>query len=116
MKKFSMSMMILIFAMTIALVGTGSAGIFGPDKAETKKSGATTEQAMPAGKQLTLSGTIDANSRFINNTGEVFALADNEKSKEVKSLQGQKVEIKGTVMEKAGKKTVEVIEYNILEN
>jgi hypothetical protein len=115
MKKLLMTTMALMFAVTVALVGTGSAGMFGSDKAETE-SGAATEQAIPAGEQLILSGTIDANSRFVDDRGEVFALADNEKSMEVKSLQGQKVEIKGTVMEKAGQKTVEVIEYNILGN
>jgi hypothetical protein len=115
MKKLLMTTMALMFALTVALVGTGSAGMFGSDKAEPE-SGAATEQATPAGEQLTLSGTIDANSRFVDDKGEVFALANNEKSMEVKSLQGQKVEIKGTVMEEAGQKTVEVTEYNILGN
>jgi len=104
-----MTTMALLFALTVALVGTGSAGMFGSDKAETES-----EQAI-LGEQFTLSGTIDANSQFIDDQGTVFTLADNEKSLEVKSLQGQKVEIKGTVMEEAGQKTVAVTEYTILE-
>jgi hypothetical protein len=102
--------MALLFALTVALVGTGSAGMFGPDKAETES-----DQAILGGEQFTLSGTIDANSQFVDDQGQLFTLADNEKSLEVKSLQGQKVEIKGTVMEEAGQKTVAVTEYTILE-
>jgi hypothetical protein len=109
MKKIMMTTMALVFALTVALVGTGSAGIFSSDKAETES-----DQAV-LGEQLTLSGTIDANSQFVDDQGQVFALADNEKSLEVKSLQGQKVEIKGTVMEEAGQKTVVVTEYTIQE-
>ncbi len=101
---------------TMALVGTANAGIFSSDKDKSDKSGAATEQAMPAGEQLSMSGTIDANSRFVGDNGEVFTLADNEKSMEVKALQGQKLEIKGTVMEEGGQKTVKVTDYNIVGN
>jgi hypothetical protein len=84
-------------------------------KPATEEVIAAAEQAMPAGEQLILSGTIDENSQFVDEQGEIFTLANNDKGLEVKSMSGMKVEIKGTVMEKEGQKTVEVIDYNILK-
>ena len=84
-------------------------------KPEAEKVVAAVEETMPADDQLTLSGTIDENSQLVNEQGEIFTLADNDKGMEVKAMNGMKVEIKGTVMEEEGQKTVEIIEYNILK-
>ncbi|MCP4340474.1 MAG: hypothetical protein GY799_16690 [Desulfobulbaceae bacterium] len=133
MKKSMVYTMTLLLASTLSFVGTSNAGWFGSgDKAKEKSEVvspavsdqaepateeviAAAEQAMPAGEQLILSGTIDENSQFVDEQGEIFTLANNDKGLEVKSMSGMKVEIKGTVMEKEGQKTVEVIDYNILK-
>lgn len=99
MKKFIIFMMAVMFVSTLSLVGMGNAA----------------QQATPAGEQLVLSGMIDENSQFVDDKGEIFNLASNEKSMEVKSMNGMKVEIRGTVMEEEGKKTIEVTDYNILK-
>jgi hypothetical protein len=122
MKKLILKTLALLFAVTLSLVGTTQAGWFGSDdkaeKAETKTESPVSvapDANLPAGEELSLSGTIDENSRFIDEQGEIFNLADNDKGMEVKALTGQKVEIKGTVMEAEGEKTVEVTEYSIIE-
>lgn len=119
MKKVLWYTIALVFAGTLALFGTSSAGIYGSDDEPEAKSPAAppaaTEEALPAGEAVTLSGTIDENSNFVADTGDSYALSDNDKSTELKALTGKKVEIKGTVMEEEGKKSVEVTEYNILE-
>ncbi len=116
MKKLLMFTMALMFTVTMALVGTANAGLFGSDKDKSDQAGAATAQAASAGEQLSMSGTIDDHSRFVDDKGEIFALADNEKSMEVRALQGQKIAIKGTVMEDGGQKTVKVTDYNIVGN
>jgi hypothetical protein len=123
-------MMTALFAVTLSVAGISNASWFGSDdKAETKSestapaasvksdaaSPAASDEVLPADKQLTLSGTIDENSQFVDKKGEIFNLANNDKGMEVKSLTGKQIEIKGTVMERAGLKIVDVKEYKILE-
>ncbi|HSO19063.1 MAG TPA: hypothetical protein VLT88_06380, partial [Desulfosarcina sp.] len=62
-----------------------------------------------------LSGTINENSQFVDNSGRSFELADTEQGMEVKSLVGRRVEIRGTVMEEMGERIVEVNDYKLLE-
>lgn len=130
MKTLITYMTTVLFAVTLSLAGISNASWFGSDdKAETKSesaapaasvkpdaaSPAASDKIMPADKQLTLSGTIDENSQFIDKKGEIFNLVNNDKGMEVKSLAGKQIEIKGTVMEREGLKIVEVKEYKILE-
>ena len=119
MKKLILSTLALLITVTLSLVGTTNAGWFGSDeKAETTSesaASATPEGEIAAGEELSLSGTIDENSQFVDELGEIYNLANNDKGMEIKSLTGQKVEIKGTVMEAEGQKTVEVTEYNIIQ-
>lgn len=97
-----------LFVSTLTLAGTAVTTLNATQQADP-----AVEQA--AATEQVLRGTIDANSQLIDEKGEVFNLANNDKGMEVKSMSGMKVEIKGTVMEKEGQKVVEVIEYNILK-
>lgn len=126
MKKLLWYAIALVFTGTLALSGTSNAGIFGSDDEPEAKSPAApieepaippaaSEKALPSGESVTLSGTIDKDSNFVADNGDAYTLSDNDRSLELKALTGKKVEIKGTVMEEEGKKTVEVMEYNILE-
>ena len=118
MKNLIVHTMAFLFAVTLFLAGTSNAGFFGSDeevKTKSDTAATATEQLKPADEPLTLSGSIDENSRFVDDSGQIYTLADNDKGMEIKTLSGQKVEIKGTVMEEAGQKTVEVKEYNIIE-
>jgi hypothetical protein len=61
---------------------------------------------LPAEERVTLSGTISNDNPF--------SLADNAKGLKLSDLDGRSVEIKGTVMERAGEKVIEVSDYNVL--
>lgn len=83
-----------------------------------------------SGAEFTLAGTIsnaagfrwNSDERFPSDSvifqnagGETFGLASNAKSLELSTLSGKSVEIKGTVMEGAGHKVIEVSDYSVLE-
>jgi len=130
MKKILWSTIALVFAGTIVFFSNSFAGWFGSDEEGAKEpttqmekpivppganvpSGAT-EEAVPA-EAITLSGTIDESNNFIAENGDSYTLSENDQSMELKALSGKKVEIRGTVMEENGEKTVEVIDYSILD-
>lgn len=128
MKKALYYMIALIFAGSLTVAGTSTAALFGSDKKEKEQaeapaetaapkedSTAVQENAQPSGEEVALSGSIDDMNRFIAENGQTYRLSDNEQGLEVQSLAGKKVEIKGTVMEEEGQKTVEVTDYTILE-
>lgn len=120
MKRRVWLMMAMVLVMTMTLFGTGYAGWFGSDKdkkteSESANPAAASEETMPEGSEITLSGTINENSQFVSAEGEAFELADTDQGLEVKSLIGRQVEIKGTVMEGEDQSVVEVHEYKILE-
>ncbi|MBE0582928.1 MAG: hypothetical protein IH612_04115 [Desulfofustis sp.] len=90
-------------------------------------SGATLR--LPAEEQVTLSGTISNDNpvrwhseeiaatdsvTFRAGSGNSFSLADNAQGLKLSDLDGRSVEIKGTVMERAGEKVIEVSDYNVL--
>ena len=106
----------VIFAMTVFLASMFSLVVASEQVQPAKELVvASADQATPAGEELILSGTIDEKSQLVNDQGETFVLVNNDKGMEVMSMSGQKVEIRGTVMEQEGQKSVEVIEYKIIE-
>lgn len=78
---------------------------------------AASEQPAAESAKITVSGTINEANQLIDDQGKAFELSDNtDEGLEVKALIGQKVELKGTVLDENGQKTMEVREYKILEN
>lgn len=88
------------------------------------------DQSMTNQALLTLSGTISSDNlfrwhseersptdsvTFRNNNGQTFDLAENVNSIGLSNLDGRTVEIKGTVMERAGEKIIEVSDYSIVD-
>jgi hypothetical protein len=84
---------------------------------------------LPSEEQVTLSGTISNDNpvrwhseeiaatesvTFRAGSGNSFSLANNAQGLKLSDLDGRSVEIKGTVMERAGEKVIEVSDYNIL--
>lgn len=128
MKKLLWYTMAIVFTGMITLAGTSYAGWFGSDKKATEAqesaapmeeaappSAAAEEEALPGGEEIILSGMIDESNKFVADNGESYELSSNEQGLEVMALPGKKVEIRGTVMEEEGQKTVEVTNYSILE-
>lgn len=66
---------------------------------------------------ITVSGTINDANQLIDDKGQAFELSENtEKGLEVKALVGQKVELKGTVMDEEGQNVLEVQDYKIISS
>ncbi len=93
MKKVT-TIALVVLMVAVSLVGTACA-------AETQS----------AKEDVILKGTVDANNRFIDESGQTYEMAVNDQAAKIMDQPGQKVEIKGTVMEKEGVKTVVVKEF-----
>ncbi|WP_319407817.1 hypothetical protein [uncultured Desulfosarcina sp.] len=107
---------------TLVLFGTSYAdwpGGFGAEREaryQTGVYGSTSGGAMNSDGRVTLSGTINSKNQFIDHRGKVFNVTDKDAGKKVQSLVGQKVEIKGTVMDEGGQRTVDVHQYKVIED
>lgn len=65
---------------------------------------------------ITISGTINESNQLIDLQGKAIELSDStDEGLEVKALIGQKVELKGTVLDEEGQQVMEVLEYRLLE-
>ncbi len=88
------------------------------------------EQPSLAGNQQTLSGTIAVENKarwyseeraaaesvtLQKNDGETIELANSSRVLSLRDLDGKSVEVKGTVMERAGQRVISVNDYNIIE-
>ena len=64
---------------------------------------------------IMISGTINSTNQLVDKDGQAFGVADNEQGKELLTHVGEKVEVKGTVMESEGKKLIEVSSYKVIK-
>jgi len=62
------------------------------------------------GTEVLLKGSINMNNQFVDEAGQTYDLAINDKTQELLNMPPQVLELKGTVMEKDGKKTLRVTE------
>ena len=60
--------------------------------------------------EVQLTGALNASNQFIDEAGQAYDLAINEKTAELLDMPRQKIEIKGTVQEQDGQKTLTVTE------
>ncbi len=93
MKKVT-TIALVVLMVAVSLVGTACA-------AETQS----------PQEDVILKGSVDANNRFIDESGQAYEMAVNDQAAKIMDQPGQKIEIKGTVMEKEGVKTVVVKEF-----
>ncbi len=68
-----------------------------------------------AGSQVSISGVINEDGQLVDDDGMAYDIADNEEGEEVMEMVGQKIAVKGTVMETEGTKIITVTEFNLLE-
>lgn len=62
-----------------------------------------------------ITGTITQDNQIIDKDGQTYGLADTDKANELSAFVGTKVQIKGTVLEKEGKKMITISEYELLK-
>jgi len=60
-------------------------------------------------------GTITEDNQIVNNDGQAFLIKQNKQGEEIITFIGQKAQVKGTVLETDGKKTIEIISYELIE-
>ena len=68
-----------------------------------------------AEQEIMITGTINDTNQLVDKDGQAFGVADNEQGKELLTLVGETVEVKGTVMESEGKKLIDVSSYKVIK-
>ena len=68
-----------------------------------------------AGSEVSISGVINDDGQLVDNSGMAYDIADSEEGSELMELTGQKVTVKGTVMEAEGTKIITVSSFTVVE-
>ena len=68
-----------------------------------------------AGSEVNVSGVINEDGQLVDNDGMTYDIADNEEGEEVMEMVGQKIAVKGSVMESEGTKIITITEFKVLE-
>jgi hypothetical protein len=68
-----------------------------------------------AGSPVSISGVINEDGQLVDDGGMAYDIAENEEGDELMEMIGQKVAVKGTVMEAEGTKIITVTEFKLLE-
>jgi hypothetical protein len=68
-----------------------------------------------AGSEVSISGVINEDGQLVDDNGMAYDLADNDEGNEVMEMVGQKVAVKGTVMETEGTKIITISSFKIIE-
>jgi hypothetical protein len=67
------------------------------------------------GQEIMITGTVNNANQLVAKDGQTFQIADTKAGMELSSYVGMKVQVKGTVMEKEGKKHITVSNYEIIK-
>ncbi len=73
------------------------------------------KQAAAPGQEIMISGTINYSKQLVDNEGQIFSIAGTQKGNNLAAHAGEKVEVKGTVLESEGEKLIEVSSYEIIK-
>ena len=68
-----------------------------------------------ASSPVNISGVINEDGQLVDEGGMAYDIAENEEGDELMEMIGQKVAVKGTVMETEGTKIITVTEFKLLE-
>ena len=64
--------------------------------------------------QVLLKGTVTPDNQFIDESGEAYKLAVNEKTAELMAQPGQTFEITGTLEEQQGEKILTITDFSVV--
>jgi hypothetical protein len=67
------------------------------------------------GEDVTIVGTINEDNQIIDDAGVVYEVADNEVGEEVIEQVGQKLQVRGTVIEGEDGKMITITSYTVIE-
>ena len=60
-------------------------------------------------------GTIIENNQIVDQDGQSYVIKQNKQGEDIIEFVGKKAQIKGTVLEADGKKTIEIVSYELIE-
>lgn len=68
-----------------------------------------------AGNEVSITGTVNEDSQLVDNSGNVYDIADTDEGNDVMGMTGKKVSVKGTIMEEEGTKIISITSFEIIE-
>ena len=68
-----------------------------------------------AGSEVSILGMINEDGQLVDNDGMAYDIAESEEGNEVMEMVGQKVTVKGSVMEADGTKIITITSFQIME-
>lgn len=68
-----------------------------------------------AGPEVSILGMINEDGQLVDNDGMAYDIAESEEGNEVMEMVGQKVTVKGSVMEADGTKIITITSFEIME-
>jgi hypothetical protein len=68
-----------------------------------------------AAEESIIVGTITEDNQIITQDGQAYMIKQNKQADDIIAFVGKKAQIKGTVLEADGKKTIEIVSYELIE-
>lgn len=68
-----------------------------------------------AGSEVSISGVINEDGQLVDSSGMAYDIADSEEGGELMEMTGQKVTVKGTVVEAEGTKIINISSFTVIE-
>ena len=68
-----------------------------------------------AGSEMSITGTVNEDGQLVDDSGMTYDIAENDEGNQIMEMVGQKVSVKGTVMEAEGTKIITVTSFKMLE-
>jgi hypothetical protein len=68
-----------------------------------------------AESEVIITGTINGAQQLVDKEGQVFSIAVTKEGQELVTNVGQKVQVKGTVLESEGQKQISVSAYKVIK-
>jgi hypothetical protein len=66
-----------------------------------------------AADQITIMGQVNEDSQLVDDQGNVYDIADTDEGMKVKEMVGEKVEVRGTLMDQEGAKEITVESFSV---
>ncbi len=68
-----------------------------------------------AAEESIIVGTITEDNQIVDQDGQAYMIKQNKQADDIIEFVGKKAQIKGTVLEADGKKTIEIVSYELIE-
>lgn len=67
-----------------------------------------------AADPVTIQGQVNEDSQLVDDQGNIYDIADTEEGMQVMEMVGEKVEVRGTLMEEEGAKEITVESFSVI--